>query len=438
MGVDESTLERRLIAVTRPSRQGATPTLERMWALVAALGEPQRGLPVIHVFGTAGKGSTATMIAGILRRSGLRVGLHVKPHLRSVRERIVIDGAPITLDAFSALLDEAEEAARRITPSWHELTVALALLAFRRAGVEAAVVEIGLGGPWDSTCVVEPRVSVLTNIGLDHTEILGDTVEQIAQEEAQVIRPGIPVISGATQPSVDAIVTARAQAIGAPVWRLGREIVLDDVVSDQTGVSFGARMNGWTARELRTPMLGAHQASNAALAVAAARVFHPTLTVADTRAALAETTAPGRLEIVGARPTVALDGAHSPPKMAALAAAVESLFGGRRLVAVAASMAGHDVRATWATIAPQFAAAVATQVSIAADYGPMRSVAPDAVMAALRAGGMTGIGVIEPDPVAAVTKARALAGPDGVVLVTGSLYLVGAVRPMNGSEEARR
>lgn len=419
---------------------GTTPSLDRMHALLDRLGNPHVGLPIVHVGGTAGKGSTATITAALLRASGYRVGLHTKPHLAHVHERIQVDGAPISDDALRALIGDATDAARTVEPSWFELTVALALLHFRRMEVDIAVIEVGMGGTWDGTNVVQPLVAVLTNVGLDHTEILGDTVEQIARDKVGIIKPGCVAVSGATQPSVRAIIAARAADMGVPLWLSDREFAVEDVRRQVSGSRFGLRLPERTYTGLYLPLLGAHQVANAALALAAAHAVAPAgFAVPEdaVREALRTVRLPGRLEVVSRRPAVVLDGAHNPDKLDAVLAAVRDYLPHERLIAVVAFTARHDWGAMLARLAPVADRIVLTGFA-AGDFGPGASVPPADLEAALAALHPRGDVLREPDPLTAVYAARAVAGPGDCVLVTGSLYLVGAVRDALREEERER
>jgi len=417
----------------------AVPGLDRMRALLARLGDPQIGLPVVHIGGTAGKGSTATLVAAILRAAGYRVGLHTKPHLAQVNERIVVNGVPVSDTDLHTLIVAATPAARAVEPTWYELTVALALLHFRRVGVDIAVIEVGLGGTWDGTNVVEPRVAVLTNVGLDHTEVLGDTVELIAADKVGIFKPGCVVVSGVTQPSVRKIVTAKAAAVGAPLWLLDRDFSVHDVVPEADGTRFALDLHGTRTddlhdlHDLRISLRGAHQVTNAALAVAAVTALAPSgyPVMADAiRRGLADARLPGRLEVVGESPITVLDGAHNPDKLAALLTALGQYFTYRRLVVVVAFTLRHDYRAMLAQLVPVADRIVLTQFTARGDFGPGSSVPPADLAATLAeiAPAATVTVTLEPDALAAVHLAQTDAGAAGCVCVTGSLYLVGAVR----------
>ncbi len=410
---------------------GTPPSLDRMHALLDRLGNPHVGLPIVHVGGTAGKGSTATMIAALLHAAGYRVGLHTKPHLAHVHERVRVDGTPISDTDLRALIADATDAARAVGPSWFELTVALALLHFRRVRADIAVIEVGMGGTWDGTNVVQPLVAVLTNVGLDHTEILGDTVEQIARDKVGIIKPGCVAVSGATQPGVRTIIAARAAAVGAPLWLSDREFEVEDVRRQVSGSRFALRLPERTYTGLYLPLLGTHQIANAALALAAAPALAPAgFAVPEdaVREALRTIHLPGRLEVVGRLPAVVLDGAHNPDKLDAVLAAVRDYLPHGRLIAVVAFTRRHDWGAMLARLAPVADRIVLTGFAAAGDSGPGASVPTADLETALAALPVRGDVLTEADPLTAVYAARAVAAPGDCVLVTGSLYLVGAVR----------
>lgn len=418
--------------VTRPTGLDERPSLDRMQRLVALMGNPQRGLPIVHVGGTSGKGSTATLIAGILQAAGIRAGLHTKPHLSTVSERFVVDGQPIGDRELLALIGEVMPAVEETRPTWHELTVALALRHFSRSGV-AGVVEVGLGGELDSTNVVEAGVEVVTNVGLDHTEILGHDLRSIARTKAGIIKPGGIAVTAASDAGALDEIERRSREVGAPCWVAGRDFTWQTRGADASGTSIDVAVGDLTLRDVRLRLLGEHQAENAALAAAAAVALRGRgweVGDAAIRAGLETTDVPGRLEIASREPLVVLDGAHSPPKMAALAAALPRLFPGRRIVALLAAKRGHDLLATLRHLAPLVDAAVATRYDAAADFGTGTAVAAEDLAATLRAAGGPADIAVESDAAVALRTARDLAGPAGLTLVTGSLYLVGQLRSL--------
>lgn len=418
--------------ITRPTGLDERPGLERMRRLVGLMGDPQRGLPVVHVGGTSGKGSTATLVAAILRAAGLRVGLHTKPHLTSVEERFVVDGEPIREEKLLSLIYEAMPAVEATRPTWHELTVALALRHFARESV-LGVLEVGLGGEFDSTNVVEAGVEVVTNVGLDHTEVLGHDLRSIARTKSGIIKPDGIVVTAASDTGALDEIERRCREVGAPCWVAGRDFSWHVRDADARGTRIDVVVQDLTLRDLRLQLLGEHQAENASLAAAAAVALRGRgwdVSDAAIRTGLETTVVPGRLEIATREPLVVLDGAHSPPKMAALAAAVRRLFPGRRIVAALAAKRGHDLLATLRHLAPLLRAAVATRYEAAADFGTGTAVAAEDLADTLRAAGGPREIAVEPDAAAALRAAMDVAEPDGIVLVTGSLYLVGQLRPL--------
>lgn len=418
--------------LTVPTRLGAMPTLDRMRRLLNAIGDPHRDLKVMHVGGTSGKGSTATIAAALLREAGYRVGLHVKPHLERIEERFVVDGAPIDVERLSELLHRVAPAARSVSPTWYELTVAVAFEHFRSEQVDIAVVEVGLGGTYDGTNVVSPLVSVLTNVDLDHTEVLGDTVEKIAMDKVGIIKPGAPTISGALQPTVKAIVSRRCSEVGAPLWQLGREIRFEINALGPDGSSFDLDLPRRRLSHLELRLRGAHQVANAALAVAAVHAMaERQFSVSDDalRRALASVEVPGRLEVVGREPLVLLDGAHNPAKMAALSRALSTLYPDRPITGVLAFKRGHDVEATLEKIVPRLRRAILTRFDAETDFGRGQSVEAETVADLCARIRPDLERYVEVDPHRAVRLALEAAGPRDVVCITGSLYLVGAVRP---------
>lgn len=417
--------------LSTPTRLGTKPGLERVRALLEALGSPHRGLPVVHVGGTSGKGSTATTIAAILREAGYRVGLHTKPHLHSVEERFVVDGAPIGSEDLVALLEAAAPAARAVKPSWHELTTALMLWHFRRSAVDVAVVEVGLGGTYDSTNVVEPVVTVLTNVGLDHTEVLGDTVEEIARDKVGIVKPGCVAVTGVKQPTVAEIVAARCAELGVPLFRLGADFSCGPGSTTDQGSRFDYLAPGRELRGLWLSTVGAHQVENAALAISAALALERRGFVVSEpaiRRALANVRVPGRVEVLRRSPTLVLDGAHNPDKMAALAATLKGQFAWQRLIGVVALKRGHDHRATLAALAPLLDAIHLTRFVAATDYGRDSSADPESLAALWQELGTQAEVAVDPDPIRSVERALAAASAEDVVCVTGSLYLVGQIR----------
>jgi dihydrofolate synthase/folylpolyglutamate synthase len=417
--------------LTTPSRLGQRPGLEKISALLRDLGDPHDGLRILHVGGTSGKGSTATIAARIVQEAGYKVGLHVKPHLEAVEERFVVDGRAIETERVVDLIERASSSARQIGPSWYELTVALAFAYFRDEHVDAAVVEVGLGGTYDATNVVDSSAVVLTNIGLDHTEVLGDTVELIAADKVGIVKPGVPVVSGILQPSARAIVETRCRSLEAALWSIDCDVSYCLTHLGIDGSRFDLSLPTRRLAGLQLRPLGAHQVANAAVAVAGVEaLMHGGLSVDETsiRRALAEVTVAGRFEIMREQPLLLLDGAHNPDKMAALTNTLTALYPGRGVIAVLAFKKGHDIVETLRTLDPLLNCAVLTRFEATTDFGRGQAVEPASIDAALKSLTSSARRIVEPDPIIAIQRAIAEATPRDVIVVTGSLYLVGVIR----------
>ena len=428
--ITESTIIKKLAEVSVPSRLGVKNTLGPITALMDRLGHPELGFPSIHVGGTSGKGSTATFIANILRAAGYRVGLFTKPHLSSVRERFVIDGNLIPAQDMLEVLDRlgANEVDK---PTWFELMTALAFQYFKDQRVDLGVIEVGLGGSYDATNVLQPEVSVLTNVGLDHTDILGDTVEEIASDKVGIIKPCKWVVSGVTQPSVMEIVEQKSQAVGAKLRLLGRDFNYENLNLTEQGSHFDFRMADQNYKRMEVKMLGQHQVLNATLACAAARTLSDVgyrLDEAAIRKGLAQTQVPGRMEIVAYNPIIMLDAAHSPPKMTALADALHDLFGARRVIGVLAFSQGHDAQLTFSKLGPRLHTAIFTGFNAMTDYGSRLALPAGDLVTSIAKDFPSIEYHIETDPFKAIELAKRLAGPQDLICITGSIFLVAQVR----------
>ena len=333
----------------RPER-----SLERIQALMDLMGEPQRAYPVIQVTGTNGKSSTARMIASLLRAFGLRTGLYTSPHLVDIRERIEIDGEPISPEAFvTAAADIApflESVDAQVLGgaqvTFFEATTALAYAAFADTPVDVAVVEVGMGGTWDATSVCRPQVSVVTTVDIDHAEYLGDTIALIAGEKAGIIVPDGFAVVGEQSDEAVPVLRARIDETGsASAWQGDSFWVVDRSVA-VGGQLLTLRGLAGTYEEVFVPLFGPYQADNAAVALAAAEAFLGGGTFAldadIVRDGFASATSPGRLEIVRSGPTVIVDAAHNPAGARALAGALSESFAFSHLVGVVAVMADKD------------------------------------------------------------------------------------------------
>lgn len=331
------------------------PTTERIAALLDLLGQPQKSYRAIHLTGTNGKTSTARMIDELLRAFGLRSGRFTSPHLSQITERIVVDGEPISPRTFVegyreiAPMVELVDGQFDIRLSFFEVMVALAYSIFADTPIDVAVVEVGLGGTWDATNLIDAEVAVVLPIDLDHTQFLGDTVDKIAAEKAGIIKPGAAAILAAQPAAAAAELLRRAATVEATVAREGLEFgVLDRRVA-VGGQVLTLQGLGGVYDEVFLPLYGGHQAQNAACALAAVEAFFGAgadsgpIDLDTVRAAFAAVRSPGRLEAVRSAPTILVDSAHNPHGMTATVAAVSEAFDFRRLVAVVAVLGDKDV-----------------------------------------------------------------------------------------------
>jgi dihydrofolate synthase / folylpolyglutamate synthase len=385
--------------------------LDRMRRLMTALGEPERKFDSIHVVGTNGKSSTVRMIAAILRLHGLRAGAYLSPHLVSFGERIRIDDADLEPAAFGAAVQRAARAAELVDRSLvgddrvtqFEVLTAAAYSELARRGVEVAVIEAGLGGRYDATNVIPSSVQVLTSVGLEHTRWLGPTIADIAGEKLAVVQESATLVLGAgLHPDAEAVAAEVAKARSARIARPRAD----------PGVAVGA--------------LGSFQRRNFALARTAAEVFLGELDPAAVATAAGEVRIPGRLQIVDRNPLTLFDGAHNPDGMAALAESLPEIVAGRTLVAVISILDDKDAAAMLATLVPVCDALVLTS-----SQNP-RALPPPTLQSLVRQLHGPSSELVR-EPRTALDRACELAGPSGVVLATGSLYLVAdLLRPARG------
>ncbi|WP_439382286.1 bifunctional tetrahydrofolate synthase/dihydrofolate synthase [Amycolatopsis lexingtonensis] len=428
------------------------PSLTRISALTQLLGEPNRGYPVLHVAGTNGKGSTARMIDALLTRMGLRVGRYTSPHLQLVTERIALDGRPISAARYAELWNDIAPyvsmvdgaAADGVAMSKFEILTGMAFAAFADAPVEAAVLEAGLGGAWDATNVADADVAVITPIGLDHIEYLGPDAVSAAREKAGIIKPGSVAVIAEQDPEVQKVLLERAVEVDAAVARAGSEFgVLEREVA-VGGQLLKLQGLGGVYDDIFLPLHGAHQAANAALALAAVEAFFGAgkdkqLVIEAVREAFAEVETPGRLERVRAAPAVMIDAAHNPHGARALAATVAEEFAFRRLVAVVGVMAEKDAHGILDALEP-----VVSDIVVTRNSSPRAMPLAELNQLAISIFGEERV-VAETDLETAIETAIALVetsdDPEeplsgGGVLVTGSVVTVGEARTLFGKEPA--
>jgi dihydrofolate synthase/folylpolyglutamate synthase len=447
MSSDLTRVEKELLARWPETR--LQPSLARISALVDLLGSPHRAYPVVHVAGTNGKTTTARMVDELLRGFGLRVGRFTSPHLQSVRERIVLDGEPVSAERFVETYDDIApyvqmvDAAGEHPMSFFEVMVGMAYATFAEAPVDVAVVEVGMGGTWDATNVVDARVAVVTPVALDHAEYLGPDVGTIAGEKAGVIKPDAVAVLARQQPAALDALVRRAVEVEAVVAREGTEFgVLDRRVA-VGGQQLRLQGLGGEYGDVFLPLFGAHQAQNAATALAAVEAFlgagaaTGTIDQETVRAAFAAVRSPGRLERVRTSPTVLVDAAHNPAGMAATVEAVRESFDFTRLVGVVGVVHGKDVEGMLRELETVCAELVVTQNS------STRAMPADELGAlAVDVFGADRVSV-SPRLPEALTEAIELAeaGPDDAlggsgVLVTGSVVTAGEARTLMGGTQA--
>lgn len=392
--------------------------LDRVARALERLGNPHKAFPSIHIAGTNGKGSVAAMLHAVLGAGGYRVGLYTSPHLVRFTERVRVGDREIEEEAVVALANELREATAGIELTFFELGTVMAFVYFARAGIDIAVIEVGLGGRLDATNVIDPLVSVITTIGLDHTEFLGATIEAIATEKAGIIKPGKPVVIGRLAHEAEEVVRRVARERQAPVFALGTDF---DVAGGQGDATFTAL--GWSFSGIRLGLGGAFQIENMATALAALTQIRPAFAIDEraVREGLASVRWPGRLEQVSSDPLVLLDGAHNLEGTRALARELDVIARGRRVHVLFAVMRDKPWPAMIDLLAPLCASAVVTEVL------PPRGAAAADVAAAWARHCPT---VVVPDPAAAWAAVTSCAKRGELVLVTGSLFLIGAVYPL--------
>lgn len=420
------------------------PSVTRIAALMDVLGEPQRAYPSIHITGTNGKTSTARMIEALLNAFELRTGRYTSPHVQSITERISLDGAPIAPERFIETYEDVKpyvemvDAQQPYRLSFFEVLTGMAYAAFADAPVDVAVVEVGMGGTWDATNVIDSTVAVITPISLDHTDRLGTTPAEIAGEKAGVIKEGATVIL-AQQP-VDAaqVMLKKAVEVDATVAREGMEFGVTSREIAVGGQLIGLRGLGGEYEEIFLPLYGAHQAHNAAVALAAVEAFFGigaeqarSLDIDAIRKAFASVLSPGRLEVVRSSPTVVLDAAHNPAGAKAAAEGVSEAFSFSRLIGVVGTSADKDVRGLLEAFEPIFAEIVVTQNST-----PRAMDADELAAIAVEVFGDERVQV-EPRLDDALEAAITLAEEEDEyagagVLVTGSVITVGEARLLLG------
>jgi dihydrofolate synthase / folylpolyglutamate synthase len=414
--------------------------LTRMYDFVHALGNPEQSFPVLHVAGTKGKGSVAALCASALQAAGYRVGLYTSPHLTDFAERMQINGQAITHQDLVAIVEETKSKIESIPElTTFEITTALAFYYFHKQGVDAAVIEVGLGGRLDPTNVVTPLASVITSISYDHTLILGDTLSQIAREKAGIIKPGVPVVVAPQKDEALKIIEQVAEQQNAPLELIGRDYLfapLSHSLENQTlfvwspaeqsaldaYIESGGQQE-WEPTRLTIPLLGHHQVENAATAYAAlqtARKQGITLREEEIREGFRSVRWPGRFEVVQRYPPVIIDSAHNRDSALKLRLALDDYFPGQPVVLIFGASEEKDIHGMFSELLPRVAQVVATK-----SIHP-RAVDPEKLVEMAHQFGRPA--VVTDSIESALEEALRLAEKEAVVLVAGSIFVAAGIR----------
>jgi dihydrofolate synthase/folylpolyglutamate synthase len=404
-------------------------SLDKMRSLVAVLGDPQTAYPVIHITGTNGKGSVARMVTAILSAAGLSVGTYTSPHLEALNERIAWNGEPISDDDLGRSIGAvaAVEELSGVTPSYFEIMTAAAFVFFADVAVDVAVIEVGMLGRYDATNVADGIVAVLTNVGRDHTDGVGAWREAIAGEKAGIVKEGATFVCGETDPTLRPILE---DTPAARTWWRGVDFDCEQSMLALGGHQVSLRTPFGTVDDVYVPLHGAHQTDNAAVALAAVEAFFDRqLDEEVVREGFAAATSPGRFEIVGREPTIILDAAHNVDGARACAETLRDEFTlGGTIIVVVGFLGGRDPKEMLEALG-------------AVDAGFLIACTPDsprAIPAPVVAAAATDLGISAesiPSVDDAVARARSVASPDDLILVTGSLYVVGPARAALARED---
>lgn len=423
--------------------------LDRMRQLLVRLGLPDAALPIVHVAGTKGKGSTSAMLASVLTAAGYRVGVFSSPHLEAIEERFSIDAKPIDSQAFSELVSQVRPAVERLDhelvermdresdaeaggseeptvggPTFFDITTAMALVYFAAEACDLVILEVGLGGRLDSTNVCLPIVSVITSISLDHTRQLGDTLAKIAGEKAGIIKPGVPVVSGVTQSEPQSVIADIAKQRGCRLLQAERDFGHSQVESQSIDFWRLAGNERNEVHRLAVGLLGEHQLANASVALATIGELQGQgweVSEQARRKGLQSVTAPGRVELLPGKPAVVIDTAHNRASVAALCRAIEDLPTHEFRTLVVAISRDKDVPAIVTELADRFDHTIVTRY-----VDNPRATPPDELAKLFAEQGVQA--TIEEEPVAAWNQALSITPSDGLVVVTGSFFIAAELR----------
>ena len=421
-------------------RQMSELRLGRMRRLLRLLGDPHDALRIVHIAGTKGKGSTAALLAAALSASGRRSGLFCSPHLHRLEERFTIDGRAASAEELVALTEAVRPAVAALDadsvhqwrrgPTFFEITTAMGLLHFAQRGADVVVLEVGLGGRLDSTNIVRPRLSVITTISFDHTKVLGSTLAAIAREKAGILKRGTPAVSGVGAPEARAVIERLARLRRAPLRQLGNDFgyTYEPPIPPLNRPTAGnVTVRTWRTewRTLALPLFGAHQAQNAAVALASLDALAEQgldVTEHDVARGFAALRWPARVEVLGEAPWIVVDGAHNVASAEALAETLRTCFPPGPRTLVFGTTRDKDLRGQLTALLPGCDAVVATRY-----VENPRSVPPDEVVDAVRA--LNGPDArVAADPSEALALARQVTPADGLICVSGSLFLAAEAR----------
>lgn len=395
--------------------------LENIRRFLELLGNPEKSVPCIHIAGTNGKGSTAAILASVLKEAGYRTGLYTSPHLIDMRERIRIDHRPISAAEVTRFIDTHRPAIEGTGVSFFEILTGMALDTFQKASVDIAVLETGLGGRLDATNLTRPLMTLITEIGLDHTRILGKTLEAVAREKAGILKPGIPCLCGVTAPALQDLFTRLSRETSCPIDLVGHSVRIEQIRATDRGTTFRAVTRDRSYEDLHLRLPGLHQVHNAAMVLRSVDFLRArgwTLSDEALRRGLTRVRWPARLDVLSRRPLVLLDSAHNPLGMRSLVQALK-LFSFRRMILLFGVLEDKDYRTMTRLIFPLAHHIVLTR--------PLshRALEPDRLHALHPETG--GSRETIPDIARALKRAVSLAEKEDLVCIAGSIYLAGEI-----------
>lgn len=426
--------------------------LGRMFELMACLGNPQLSYPIIHIAGTKGKGSISAMCASALRAGGYQVGLYTSPHLQDYSERIQVNGEPIPHADLVSLVDELKPHIQAIPAlTTFEITTALALVYFQKVGVNAGVIEVGLGGRLDATNIVQPLVAVISSISIDHTSVLGNSIEEIAFEKAGIIKPGIPVVLAPQKENAREVIERVAGERNAPVIQVGRDYQFDEIAHS---LENGQELSVWQAEkgqeksifeqgnarnrvQLTIPLLGRHQVENAATAYAALKTVSQLglrISEEQIQAGFLSVKWPGRFEVLQWSPLMIIDSAHNRDSMLKLRLTLDDYLANRPVVLIFGASEDKDIEGMFTELLPRV-----DHLIFSRSFHP-RAMEPERLAALAERFGkpMQVVEKVEDAVPLALAEAGKLAGGSGVVLAAGSIFIAAAVREVWMDREKKK